>query len=421
MYRLVTALALPALLLAACEPAPGPMDITAATAAQLTPAEQARVVDLLNDPGSDLALLHKVVAIDIRAARAIVAYRSGPDGALPTADDVYFPDIAAVDALPYVGPVALTRLAAYALTRPAPAGETVETVVFRGWEAQAVVFGVNQATQADLAAFLDDRAAAALVAGRPFASVTAMGPVRYVGTVALKALRAHAPGWFATQHGQTILSGTYDGVTFDEATARTALAIANGATVAQLTAHGVTAAPAAAIFGARPYTTLAQVAAVSGVGTATMTALRTYAQSGAWAPDCVAAFDSAVRPHLADLLFMSESDRPLEIVSFRGQGATAPTADSVLALAGVPAGSTAEARDPANFLSNLEPASSTADPGAVAAVQAAIAAQLTDVAYVALHLPPTPEDPYSCDVVVYLVGRTTCGDLVGLKSIAVET
>jgi hypothetical protein len=54
-------------------------------------------------------------------------------------------------------------------------------------------------------------------------------------------------------------------------------------------------------------------------------------------------------------------------------------------------------------------------------VQAAFTAQLTDVVYIAIHPAPTPDDPNSCDIPVYLVGRTACGDLVGIRSIAVET
>jgi hypothetical protein len=52
-------------------------------------------------------------------------------------------------------------------------------------------------------------------------------------------------------------------------------------------------------------------------------------------------------------------------------------------------------------------------------VQAAVAAQLTDVIYVAIQ--PPVGDPYHCVLQVYLVGRTACGDLVALHSEAVET
>ena len=74
-------------------------------------------------------------------------------------------------------------------------------------------------------------------------------------------------------------------------------------------------------------------------------------------------------------------------------------------------------RDPASFFSNLEASSSTADMDAPLTIQGAFDAQLVDVVYVAV-IPPAPNDVL---VQVYLVGRTTCGDRVGLASISVET
>lgn len=116
---------------------------------------------------------------------------------------------------------------------------------------------------------------------------------------------------------------------------------------------------------------------------------------------------------------MSESDRPIDILSFPSQGQAAPTAASVLALVAATPGSTAELRPTENFYIVLEPASDTADPNAAAAVQAAVSAQLTDVIYVAVHAPAG--SLYQAEVNVYLVGRTSCGDLVALHSIAIET
>jgi hypothetical protein len=54
-----------------------------------------------------------------------------------------------------------------------------------------------------------------------------------------------------------------------------------------------------------------------------------------------------------------------------------------------------------------------------AALVEAATAQLSDVIYIAVHKPNS--DPYHAEVDVYLIGRTTCGDLVGLHSVAVET
>ena len=249
-----------------------------------------------------------------------------------------------------------------------------------------------------------------------------MGPIAYVGATALGQLRAQAPAWWAVEHGSGTLAGTFDGVAFDETTAEVAIQIANEATSAQLTRPRRAAPQAAALIGNRAYSTLASVAGVGGIGTATMKALHAYAASGPFcaAPtDCVTPFDSAVAPHLPDLLFMSESDRPLDIVSFPGAGTAPPTAASLVALVHPEAGSTTETRDPNNFYVDFEPASATADPNAAAAVQAAIAAQLTDVVYIAI-IPPKG-GPNQAEVDVYLVGRTACGDLVGLHAISIET
>jgi hypothetical protein len=44
---------------------------------------------------------------------------------------------------------------------------------------------------------------------------------------------------------------------------------------------------------------------------------------------------------------------------------------------------------------------------------------LTDVVYVAVHAPASSPD--RAQVQVYLLGRTRCGDLVGIHSISIET
>jgi DNA uptake protein ComE-like DNA-binding protein len=392
----------------------------------LSPADAASLLAFVNYPGTDEATLDDAVGLDSRAAANIVAYRNGQDGACPSSDDVEFADIGVLDAIPYVGDTAFQKLETYAATHPAPAAETVESVYFQGWQAQTVVWAVNHLDYDALDAILDSRAASGLVAGRPFSSVTAMGPVSYVGPSALGSLRDAATDWWPLMRsGETqSLGGSFDGVDFDEATAKTALAIANDASVDELTAHGMTTHPANLIIAARPFTTVAAVADVAGVGTQTMTALHDYAASGQWNAGsgqdaCIDKFESAVSPHLPDLLFMSESDRPLDVVSFAGAGTTAPTADSVLALVGAPSGSTAELRPVDNFGVAFEPSSSTADQGASAAVESAVADQLSDVLYVAVHAPAG--SPNQAEVNVYLVGRTSCGDLVGLHAIAIET
>jgi DNA uptake protein ComE-like DNA-binding protein len=383
----------------------------------LSPASAQQILDLVNYPGTDTATLDTSAGLDSRAAKNIIAARNGADGIAPSADDVAFTTIAQLDAIPQVGDAAFQKLQTYAAAHPAPAGETVEGVTFLGWQHEAVLFGVNGASASELDALLDDRAAAALVAKRPFTSIADMGPLSFIGTSALEQLLGGAPRWWAAMHGgDDSLAGRFDGAVFDEAEAETALQIVNQATLAQLTGHGITTTPANHIIAARSFASLAQVAAVSGVGSATMNALLAYAQSGQWgsSPSTIASFEAAVSPYLPQLEFLSESDRALDIVTFPGAGASAPTAAQLLALTHAVAGSTTEVRAVDNYYVDLEPSGAAAD-----AVQAAFTAQLTDLIYVAVHQPEGSIDDSLVDV--YLVGRTASGDLVGIHAISVET
>jgi DNA uptake protein ComE-like DNA-binding protein len=392
----------------------------------LSAAKTVLVLNLVNYPGTDATVL-TATGIDPRAVQHIIKVRNGADGVTPSTDDVFFASLPQLDSVSYVTSTVLNKLSAYATEHPAPAGETVKGVAFHGWEDEAVIWGVNQASSADLDAMLDTRAATSLLTHRPFTTVGQMGTLSYVGATALNALRGGALNWWSLKHGGSNgntgsggpLAGRFDGAVFNETEAETALQIVNQATLAQLTAHSITSTAAKAIIAARPLMTLTQVAAVSGVGPATMNALLAYAQSGTWGVSCEDTFTAAVGPQLANLLFMSESDRPIDLVLFTGAGTSAPTAASVLTLVNAPAGYTAETRDPANYYVDFEPSSATADMGAAAAVQAAITAQLTDVVYIAIH-PPAGSVNQS-EVGVYLLGRTRCGDIVGLHAISIET
>jgi hypothetical protein len=248
------------------------------------PASDRAALDLVNYPGTTVETLDDRAALDFRAAEGIIALRNGPDGVSPSADDHAFSSIAEIDAVPYVGAAALARLRSYAQLFPAPAAATVEGVAFAGWEAEAIVWGVNGASVAmlDDSVGLDKRAAENLHQQAPFAGIGQMGPVGYVGNSALVALRAYAPAWWAAMQGGAPVGGTFDGVVFDDATAALALAIANEAARELMVANGVPAPGAAAIVGNRPYGGLGEVAAVGGVGKATMQGLHDYAASGAW-------------------------------------------------------------------------------------------------------------------------------------------
>jgi DNA uptake protein ComE-like DNA-binding protein len=276
-----------AILAVGCQAEIDPEAAPSQYALTLSTVDSARVLDLVNYPGVTVIDLDGDAGLDVRAAENIHAHRAGADGEFPSADDNLFDDIAELDSVSYVGDVAFERLRAYATAHPAPAAESVEGVLFRGWESESVTWGVNYADAAALDALLDARAAASLIAGRPFTNVTAMGPMSYVGGSALERLRSEAPAWWRARAGVVSLAGTFDGVAFDDETARVAIEIANDATHAEMVANGVYSSGAAVIAGNRPYTGLAQIAALSGVGTSTMRGLHDYAASGAWSPEPV--------------------------------------------------------------------------------------------------------------------------------------
>ncbi len=75
----------------------------------------AAILALVNHPDTTFELLDIDVALDIRAARNIIAHRDGADGLVGTADDRLFASIEELDGIGYVGPAALDDMAAYAL------------------------------------------------------------------------------------------------------------------------------------------------------------------------------------------------------------------------------------------------------------------------------------------------------------------
>ncbi|MCA9605295.1 MAG: proprotein convertase P-domain-containing protein [Myxococcales bacterium] len=141
--------------------------------------EEAGVLALVNDPATTFELLDVDVGLDRRAARGLVDGRP-------------FGTIAEVDAVPYVGRVALAQLLAYARDGgfiPAPDGRDAAILAF-----------VNDAATTfemlDDDVGLDRRAAEGIVASRPFATIAELDAVPWVGATALEKL-----GEWALAHG----------------------------------------------------------------------------------------------------------------------------------------------------------------------------------------------------------------------------
>jgi N-acetylneuraminic acid mutarotase len=72
------------------------------------------VLAAVNESWVDADLLHTDGQLSSRAARNIIAHRDGADGVFGTADDDPFDTLAELDAVPFVGPVTLRALAAFA-------------------------------------------------------------------------------------------------------------------------------------------------------------------------------------------------------------------------------------------------------------------------------------------------------------------
>jgi hypothetical protein len=398
---------------------------------EATTTSERRLLDFVNYPDTSEQLLDATVKLDARAAKNIVAARNGADGVYPSADDAPFKSTAELDAITYVGSATLAKLQAYAIAHPAPSSETVEGVTFSGWQSVAVVWGVNHSTSSELDAILDARAAKSLAAGAPFTTVAKMGPLAYVGPSALAALRDHAAAWWTASKGFTLDETTRaneaellkesltDEGFVEDVIQPLAGNNSEGVAIVQALENeiDVLTKPLVGKSYADQNAAIAAIDAAAPVKQLTKSGLWSYLESiGVKPPSqmaCVASFESTIIPKLGNLLFMSESDRPFDVVTFVGQGTQAPTAASVLALVNAQTGSTSALRSVSDFYADLEN-----DANAATAVQTEFGT-LKDVIYVAVFKPSTSIDKSLVDV--YLVGRTSCGDLVALHSISVET
>jgi phosphatidylserine/phosphatidylglycerophosphate/cardiolipin synthase-like enzyme len=117
MRRSLSVLAPFALLLAACggdeESAADEAFATALPYAEGSP-EALSVMALVNDASVDVAELDGPAKLDARAAKAVIAWRDGPDATVRTGDDDPFDRLAELDDVKYVGSKTIQTLFAYA-------------------------------------------------------------------------------------------------------------------------------------------------------------------------------------------------------------------------------------------------------------------------------------------------------------------
>lgn len=408
------------------------------TASELTlsPAAAAQLLAVVNYPGTGLATLDEKLGLDARAAQNIILYRNGLDGRCPSVDDNFFESIGELDAIPYVGDAALTMLLAYAGSNPPPSSVVVEGVTYQGWQAEIVVWALNKVEIGVLNGLLDNRAAANVMAARPFTTVTQVGQVALIGPNALEAFRGQARTWWHARANTTVasLAGTFDGVTFDQATAVKALELANTRPAAELIARGVYSAGANAMVANRPLQTLAAVAALSGVGTASMQALEKWAKEPVSAiPEVKAALETAI----AGAWMPSETDARFVFLAGTQLNGAAITADVIRAQLtdqhdaqlgnvmwvdadqrSLAAKTFVEERDAFAMIDRLvgnadpEDEPSLANAAKLSALKTALQTHLTDVKVVRFG---------AVSISTFFVGRTRTGELVALLTGQVET
>jgi hypothetical protein len=129
--------------------------------------------------------------------------------------------------------------------------------------------------------------------------------------------------------------------------------------------------------------------------------------------------EAMVRELVSGLLFTSESDYPIEVLSAAGEGAAAPTPETVARVVGASPEATIESDTEARFWARVvvDPTVFVPVPETQpAALRAAFEALASDRIVVRAIEPDAP-----AEVHVFLVGRTACGDLVALASISIET
>jgi DNA uptake protein ComE-like DNA-binding protein len=316
------------------------------------------VLDMLNDASTTLTVLDVDAGLDRRAAAGLIAHRDGADGVPGTADDNPFDSVHEVDAVPYVGDSALAHLLDYA--------------------------------------------------------------------------RAH--GW--VDAGEDYY-GTVETVSFTTTEATAVVELANTADQATLDDDvGLDSRAATNLVAGRPYTTLEQVAAVRYVGASALAAMKDWVDAAA-APtlgtaDAVAALNTDV----AGLWFTSESDYPLQVWQIAAPSTTTLTTANVktvlasayvardgstsLAARSVEASSLSWMFDRYTVPADWWEDSNRADQPRWQAVRDVFEDQLESVTVWRFGRRDSLGNLVG-DIDVFVVGVTADGDLVGIRTVSVET
>ncbi len=128
---------------------------------------------------------------------------------------------------------------------------------------------------------------------------------------------------------------------------------------------------------------------------------------------CDATLAAKLQPVLKGLLYLSESDYPFEMVSFASKTTGKPTPAELLAHLKLPANTAVEVRTSSQwFAPLLTLADPLGDAAKYAEMKKLLDAGLTDVTVIRVG---------KIQIGVYVIGRTKCGTISGVKTVAVET
>jgi hypothetical protein len=157
--------------------------------------EAVGLTGFLNDPATTYVVLDEDVPLDRRAAAGLIGRRDGSDGVAGTSDDKLFGSLAQVDAVRWVGPASLARLATYAkhagyVPEWTDTLGTWDGVTFTVYEAQGTIDFINEASETvlDDEVPLDRRAVASILKARPLETVAQLSELYFVGHSAMELL-----------------------------------------------------------------------------------------------------------------------------------------------------------------------------------------------------------------------------------------
>jgi 1,4-alpha-glucan branching enzyme len=167
----------------------------------LTTTQQQNIAYALNDPRSTYAALTKF-GLATTAAKNLIAHRDGPDGVYPSADDNTFDNYAEVDAVPYVGSTALSRLNDWASSLgyvDSSGNGSWDNVTFTPAQQQKTIKMVNLVDKATLTSstkvYLTSTQANTIIAARPISSMDQLSALSGIGTTAMTKLRNYSDKW----------------------------------------------------------------------------------------------------------------------------------------------------------------------------------------------------------------------------------